>query len=181
MQIISSEGLGFILFYCTKFKLLCGQRWRAACCLLSTGVSAKRVQAECQSSQGFSRMADVEERKFEPDFGSNSPSCSWLQSQGGLCWAQQGGLCLMPRGWNENRLLQILIPAVNSSCQYTSCSALLEGQRGSSSQESLVVKQWGCHWAEVSVRAVVAALSAEFSRSHRKKAEITLVTTTAKY
>lgn len=120
----------------------------------------------------FSRMADVEERKFEPDFGSNSPSSSWLQSQGGLCWAQQGGLCLMPRGWNENRLLQILIPAVNSSCHYTSCSALLEGQRGSSSQESLVVqqvKQWGCHWAEVSVRAVVAALSAELSRSHRKR------------
>lgn len=120
----------------------------------------------------FSRMADVEERKFEPDFGSKSPSCSWLQSQGGLCLAQQGGLCLMPCGWHENRLLQILIPAVNSSCHYTSCSALLEGQRGSSSQESLVVqqvKQWGWHWAEVSVWAVVAALSAELSRSHRKK------------
>lgn len=172
MQIISSEGLGFILCYCTKFKLFRGQRWRAACCLLSTGVSAKLGTSWVSKFSRFSRMVDVEQRKFEPDFGSKSPNSSWLQSQAGLCWAQQGGLCLIPHSWKENRPLQILIPAVNASCHFSSCSALLEGQRGSSSQESLVVqqaKQWGCHWAEVSVRAVVTALSAELSHSGKKR------------
>lgn len=117
----------------------------------------------------FRRMEDVEQRKFEPYFERKSPNSSCPQPQGGVCWAEQGGVCLTPCSWNENRLLQILIPP--SSCHF-GCSALLEGQRGSSSQESLVLqqeKQWECHWAGVSVQAGVTALSAELSPSEKNR------------